>query len=546
MSLKLIVVCVVFVTDMTNNQGFFSVTTVDEDDDGENEVEENDAWFHDKIQNADSGLICGSQRKVLFDPESIDLSLLDDEYDGGKNDGENNNSELWTATSTDHVNCSKNDETFAFESFREELDQIANHMVSHINIDELFARAKECNYKVLQLEQLTPVKSNYTNRADISHEENKESAQSPFAVINHNNFKAEMAESPQTTNVGYRIAGTNSASKRSEPPTPVKTPVNIGKHQPLRRQLASDEKSRQTSYYGEKFQQSRGNFKKTHREHDEFARASTANVSLETSKSGLQGIITRKANKSQSILDADKMKISRTVDSTSLLDSMRETLELQEARIRTLEIENERLKDELRRFLKHNTDVALGQQESGYENNYCTSTPSMQLESPPFVVLSTTLRDEIPTSQDAFHPLRSRTTHNSTDTDRNDRESPLHSTSQLHNSRSIEDRYLYSPSGKHRRGLPSRKGRRNPNSQIDAASDEFEFLQQQFVCNDTSDDDLEYRLSDRTAFSPGTQFVEKLSRVVSIQEGHYAPLSRIMDKHFDRVASLPPRHRFDD
>jgi hypothetical protein len=43
------------------------------------------------------------------------------------------------------------------------------------------------------------------------------------------------------------------------------------------------------------------------------------------------------------------------------------------------------------------------------------------------------------------------------------------------------------------------------------------------------------------AFSPGTSFVVELARLLKMEKGHHAPLSVILDKHWERL-----RHNFDD
>jgi hypothetical protein len=43
------------------------------------------------------------------------------------------------------------------------------------------------------------------------------------------------------------------------------------------------------------------------------------------------------------------------------------------------------------------------------------------------------------------------------------------------------------------------------------------------------------------AFSPGTSFVAELARLLKMEKGHHAPLSVILDKHWERL-----RHNFDD
>jgi hypothetical protein len=49
--------------------------------------------------------------------------------------------------------------------------------------------------------------------------------------------------------------------------------------------------------------------------------------------------------------------------------------------------------------------------------------------------------------------------------------------------------------------------------------------------------------ADRRVFSPGTKFVAELAQVMDIEVGHYAPLSFILDQHWDKLA---PYYKEDD
>ena len=49
----------------------------------------------------------------------------------------------------------------------------------------------------------------------------------------------------------------------------------------------------------------------------------------------------------------------------------------------------------------------------------------------------------------------------------------------------------------------------------------------------------------RPTFSPGTKFVAELSQVMELEPGYYAPLSIILDKHWERVAEIRKRHQWD-
>jgi hypothetical protein len=49
----------------------------------------------------------------------------------------------------------------------------------------------------------------------------------------------------------------------------------------------------------------------------------------------------------------------------------------------------------------------------------------------------------------------------------------------------------------------------------------------------------------RRTFSPGTKFVAELSNVMKLEEGIHAPLSVIMDKHWDRIDQIRNGHGWD-
>ena len=50
--------------------------------------------------------------------------------------------------------------------------------------------------------------------------------------------------------------------------------------------------------------------------------------------------------------------------------------------------------------------------------------------------------------------------------------------------------------------------------------------------------------TDENQFSPGTKFVAELSQVMHLEPGYHAPLSLILDKHWERVAEIRQRHQW--
>jgi hypothetical protein len=69
--------------------------------------------------------------------------------------------------------------------------------------------------------------------------------------------------------------------------------------------------------------------------------------------------------------------------------------------------------------------------------------------------------------------------------------------------------------------------------------------QQSVFTTPLSDHDYHHQLANREVFSPGTQFVAELSKVMQLDEGHHALLSLIMDKHYGRVSQIWSRHGWD-
>ena len=276
---------------------------------------------------------------------------------------------------------------------------------------------------------------------------------------------------------------------------------------------------------------------------------------------------------------------NRTREWISILDAMRDTLERQETRILELEEENQLLRSEL-----DDVEVTRNHQRMGPNNRNdidelddIVSTPSVRLQSPPPVILSSRVQPTTATPNNISYNNRNR--------NRNDR-TPVTPENVLVANDDIDaiDRsrhYDFEPSS--RSNVTSRRNRRynrrgdgddyyedgdsrmndrrrlqlHPNRSNGGYNDSKSASRTppRLRSNNNNnrsyyeevEDGREYfdpnydtiQIKDRDMFSPGTQFVEELSRVVDIQQGHYAPLSVIMDKHFARVTQIRSRNGWD-
>lgn len=188
-----------------------------------------------------------------------------------------------------------------------------------------------------------------------------------------------------------------------------------------------------------------------------------------------------------------------------ILDSMRDTLDRQESHIRSLEQENEALRVAFDRSARPVTERPLVYEKSPrrrrepWEQSQPLSAPAPVRSPPP----PAPLYDYVPPSSSSR---------------REQQQQPYASTPL---SRSPAPVNTYSRGQSREYTPPAALYRRG-------------------VAQEEEEDARRGR-----PFSPGTKFVAELSNVMDLDVGYHAPLSVIMDKHWDRVNQIRTRHGWD-
>jgi hypothetical protein len=477
----------------------------------------------------------GVGKLLMFDGDNVDLSWLDQECDNSNEskDQNDNNITMDRDLNSEQHSTKESDPLLSLEAFRRELDDITKSFDVDTDLADVcspnsyfsseYVTTKDSNEK-RQWQQgiLSPL------------QDSMEDGSLPRSYTPSNIYTA-------STRLPAKPPRSVTSSRKSEPPTPIQTPVR------------SDYVLRSNR----RPHQGYSSFGKTKNYHDWSSTdtdtrptASTFNQSItkptidtnhDQKESSLR--YEKKVELNREVLDSsansvrlglensqEEQRDHRNDELVHLIESLRDSLERQNSRIRRLEIENSSLYNELKEMKRERQEQQSASQSSG-------TSPML----PPPVVLTTRL-DESPQASFFPVPTKDRTVRDKTEVRHENERTCLNSVYQ-----SAPSFHTLSPDPNQRFAPEYSRGTKTPNHTHYLPTHRYnrnDPIPNRRIARDMNDDvkefqaNVEYRIDGKNMYSPGTLFVEELSRVVEVPVGHYAPLSLIMDKHYHRLSGI--------
>lgn len=455
----------------------------------------------------------GERSFLTFDSDNEHFSWLDEEYNGT-----NMSKEPYRITSVNNVECNNDkfatessDNRFSIEAFRRELDDITKSL--DLNTDVVDVVNVGSPISCLSTDIIGAKENNEKDQYLLSPARNDIANDSFLRTFTPSNIYTSRSDKPPRS-----VA----SSRKSEPPTPIQTPMR--NDYVLRKNRGQNQKHTSQNTTSTSFRMN--NTSNPPRSTNNAANKDKAETAISNNRGAeiyVDGVDSSldspPMNKTDQRHRAELSELFRTIE------AMRATLEQQEIRMRHLEIENSSLVKELKEMKAKRNHYHHGASHSS----------AMSPPSPPPVVLASRL-DGSSHSPFFLSPVNHNTEKDLNNMRYQSKMSPLNSfngSSPSYKAASLDPnqgRTSCVKAPNQSRHLPTEQHHQRDQSwsrKIARETDIDEFQ--------AHEDDL---MDSKNIFSPGTKFVEELSRVVEIQAGFYAPLSFIMDKHFERMSSI--------
>lgn len=476
----------------------------------------------------------GEKSVLAFDVDNDNFSWLDKEIDDRNESRKscNNKPVESSALCNDKYITNESDNLYSLDAFRRELDDITRSLDSNTDFDDIVNVSSPISY----------FSADNSGTKDNNEKRNRDQCPiSPFHLnaVDDSFIRTSTPSNSYNSRFVEKPPRSVTSSRRSEPPTPIQTPVrNRYVQLSNRKQYQKFNSAGKPKKFNDWMQNTRSNnannnvnpTKSNARNAANEEQKDTSTNYMNTSEANID-VLDSSLNSlpTSSTFTGEQRHRSETLELVQTIESMRTALERQESRIRHLEIENSSLIRELKDM-------------KGMRHHYHHSGSSgLSPPSPPPVVLASKL-DDGRGPPFFLSPTRSHSEKEQNTMRHENKKSSLNSvngSSRFHNVSSSDQNQEFTSScdktpNQNRHWSNYQYNNRDQYPSNSLSREETDIDEYQAA--------VDYLANNKNRFSPGTQFVEELTRVIELQTGHHAPLSLIMDKYFDQTS----RVRYDD